>query len=78
VSNFDGIVLMKLAHVVLADVEMFRAFVCARCGPVDGGSIVVVDSGAVKGVGHVKILGAKANALEFCEAFVCSNDLSLA
>jgi hypothetical protein len=63
VSNFGHTTLMAFTNIVFTKIDVFGAFVCARCGPIYGRFVIVVDSNAPECIGHVQILGAKEDTV---------------
>ena len=75
-SNFDSIILMKLVNIGFMKINVFGAFVCSCCSPIDHCLIVIVDFCAFKGISHTKILCLMANALKLSKEFVSGNNFS--
>jgi hypothetical protein len=76
VSDLDGTTLVAFTHVILTEIEVFGAFVCARGGPIDGCFVVVVNCDALRCIGHIEIPCSVDNAVEFSGAFVYCHNFS--
>ena len=69
--------LLKFWIVVLVQVQVFQAFGCGHLGPVDAGTVVVVDDRGLLYLVHVEVASAKADGHSVLDAFVCGHDLQL-
>ena len=59
VQDGDGLVCLKLADVIFAEVQVFHSFCCCCFRPVDAAAIVIGDGGVIRCVFEGEVLRAE-------------------